>query len=53
MSTQRIDLSKMNLGVIEAILATAQAAPKETVEGEEKQAVPDEFEIRRKLFFQA
>ena len=53
MSVQRIDLSNLNLKTLEAYFVAEPAASKEDVKSEEEQVVPDEFEIRRRLFFSA
>jgi hypothetical protein len=53
MSTQTIELSNLNLEVLDAFYRTDSGTPKETTVAEKKQVVPDEFEIRRKLFFGA
>ena len=53
MSTQGIDLTNWKLEVPEALFATERVDSKETAVVEKEQEVPDEFEIRRKLFFAA
>jgi hypothetical protein len=53
MATQQIDLSNCNLQTLQEFFAAEQADPKITIPAkkEQKLIVPDEFEIRRKLFF--
>lgn len=53
MSTQRIDLSNLNVEIVFTSCAREPLAPEETVVEENEQAAPDEFEIRRKAFFAA
>jgi hypothetical protein len=53
MSTQRIDLSNLNVEIVFTSCATEPLAPEETAVEEKEQATPDEFEIRRKAFFGA
>jgi len=50
MSTQRIDLSNLNVEMPTKSLVAEHRAPKETVTEENEQAAPDEFEARRKAF---
>jgi hypothetical protein len=53
MSTQRIDLSNLNVEMPTTSFAVEHLAPEETTAEENEQAAPDEFEIRRKAFFGA
>jgi hypothetical protein len=53
MSVQRMDLPNLNLKTLEAYFVTEPVTSKEDVKSEKEQAVPDEFEIRRRLFFSA
>ena len=53
MSVQRMDLPNLNLKTLEAYFVTEPVVSKEVVVSEKEQVVPDEFEIRRRLFFSA
>jgi hypothetical protein len=53
MASQQIDLSNLNAQGLEQLFAIKSTPPKETVSEEKKHIVPDEFEIRRRLFFEA
>jgi len=52
MSTQRIDLSNLKPEMIVTSFATEHPVQEEPA-AENKQAAPDEFEIRRRAFFAA
>jgi len=53
MATQRVELSILNLQALEAFFLKDDKTPEETKMAPKEQAPPDEFEIRRKLFFGA
>jgi hypothetical protein len=49
---QTIDLASLKLETAKAPFATEHPAPTKTTLENDEQFGPDEFEIRRKLFFQ-
>jgi hypothetical protein len=53
MATHSVELSTLNLQALEAFFLKDSETSEETKVPSKEQAPPDEFEIRRKLFFGA